>query len=154
MRIEGKPECRYLIALQACLKITPMLYKLLEYKRNWIQHVNRMPRNTQGNETLFPNWQKESWQTFEETSGCVRSERVNKWPNSMTDIWWWWWWWWHAYNSIFQTLVEMHRKTSLEISNGQIIVLYQKLFAPPNQPRFSVHVFVSSRQKSPNHSSC
>jgi len=41
---------------------------------------------------LFPNWQKESWQTFDKTSGYVRPERVNKWPNSMTDIWWWWWW--------------------------------------------------------------
>jgi len=27
------------------LKITPILNKLLEYKRNWIQRVNRMPRN-------------------------------------------------------------------------------------------------------------
>jgi len=27
------------------LKIIPNLDKLLEYKRNWIQHVNRMPRN-------------------------------------------------------------------------------------------------------------
>ena len=27
------------------LKITPILDKLLEYKRNWIQHVKRMPRN-------------------------------------------------------------------------------------------------------------
>ena len=27
------------------LKITPILDKLVEYKRNWIQHVNRMPRN-------------------------------------------------------------------------------------------------------------
>jgi hypothetical protein len=27
------------------LKITPILDKLLEYKRNLIQHVNRMPRN-------------------------------------------------------------------------------------------------------------
>ena len=27
------------------LKITPILDKLLEYKRNWIQLVNRMPRN-------------------------------------------------------------------------------------------------------------
>jgi hypothetical protein len=27
------------------LKITPILDKLLEYKENWIQHVNRMPRN-------------------------------------------------------------------------------------------------------------
>jgi hypothetical protein len=27
------------------LKITLILDKLLEYERNWIQHVNRMPRN-------------------------------------------------------------------------------------------------------------
>jgi hypothetical protein len=27
------------------LKITQILDKLREYKRNWIQHVNRMPRN-------------------------------------------------------------------------------------------------------------
>jgi len=27
------------------LKITPVLDKLLKYKRNWIQRVNRMPRN-------------------------------------------------------------------------------------------------------------
>ena len=27
------------------LKITQIFDKLLEYKRNWIQHVNRMPRN-------------------------------------------------------------------------------------------------------------
>jgi len=27
------------------LKITPILDKLLEYKRSWIQHANRMPRN-------------------------------------------------------------------------------------------------------------
>ena len=27
------------------LKITRILDKLLEYKRNWIQHINRMPRN-------------------------------------------------------------------------------------------------------------
>jgi hypothetical protein len=41
---------------------------------------------TQGNETLFPSWQKESWQTFEQTSGYVRPERVNNSPNSITDI--------------------------------------------------------------------
>jgi hypothetical protein len=27
------------------LKITPILDRLLEYKRNCVQHVNRMPRN-------------------------------------------------------------------------------------------------------------
>jgi hypothetical protein len=26
-------------------EITPALDKLLEYKRNWIQHLNRMPRD-------------------------------------------------------------------------------------------------------------
>jgi len=70
------------------LKITPILDKILEYKRNWIQHVHRMPRNRLLRVTkhYFPNLQKESWQTFEETSGYVRPERVNKWPISMTDI--------------------------------------------------------------------
>jgi hypothetical protein len=62
------------------LEITPVLDKLLEYKRNWIQHVNRMPRDrlAQDNETLFPTWQKESWKTSKETSRYVRLERVNK----------------------------------------------------------------------------
>jgi hypothetical protein len=27
------------------LKITPILDKLLDYKRNWIQHINRIPCN-------------------------------------------------------------------------------------------------------------
>ena len=27
------------------IRKTPVLDKLLEYKRNWIQHVNRMPRD-------------------------------------------------------------------------------------------------------------
>jgi hypothetical protein len=30
------------------------------------------------NKTLFPNWQKKPWQTFEEASGYMRPERVNK----------------------------------------------------------------------------
>jgi len=29
----------------AKVKVTPILDKLLEYKRSWIQHVNRMSRN-------------------------------------------------------------------------------------------------------------
>ena len=47
---------------------------------------NDSRQTTQDNETLFPNWQKESWQTSEETSRYVRPERVNKWPNSTTEI--------------------------------------------------------------------
>jgi hypothetical protein len=66
------------------LKVTQILDEKEDYKRNWIQHVNRMPRNRLPR--VMKHWQKESWQTFEETSGYVRMERVNKWPNSMTDI--------------------------------------------------------------------
>ena len=78
------------------MKLEPVLNKLLEYMRNWIQHVNRMPRDRLSRlmKHYYPNWQKESWQTSEETSRYVRPERVNMWPNPMTDIWWWWWWWW------------------------------------------------------------
>ena len=46
---------------------------------------NASRQTTQDNETQFPNWQKESWQTSEETSRYVRPERVNKWPNTVTD---------------------------------------------------------------------
>ena len=33
------------IQIRKKLKITQILDKLLEYKRNWTQHINRMPRN-------------------------------------------------------------------------------------------------------------
>jgi hypothetical protein len=36
---------RYPLYLAKELEITPVLVKLLGYKRNWIQHVNRMPRD-------------------------------------------------------------------------------------------------------------
>jgi len=38
-------DCRTNAQIAKELKITPILDKLLEYKRNWIQHVNRMPRS-------------------------------------------------------------------------------------------------------------
>ena len=47
---------------------------------------NASKQITQGNETLLSDWQKESWKTFEETSGYVRPERVNKWANCMKDM--------------------------------------------------------------------
>jgi len=84
-RTAGYTWTNYKISIQIAkeLKMTPILDKLLEYKRNWIQHVNRMPRNRLPR--VMKHWQKESWQTFEETSGNVRPERVNKWPSSTTD---------------------------------------------------------------------
>ena len=38
-------DCKTNTEIAKELKITPILDKLLEYKRNWIQHINRMPRN-------------------------------------------------------------------------------------------------------------
>ena len=38
-------DCKTNAQIAKELKITPILDKLVEYKRNWIQHVNRMPRN-------------------------------------------------------------------------------------------------------------
>jgi hypothetical protein len=67
------------------LKITPMLEKILEYKRNWIQHVNRMSRNG------LPRVMKHYCRTGRNNHGRplkrhVRPERVKKRPNFMTDI--------------------------------------------------------------------
>jgi hypothetical protein len=72
------------------LKITPILDRLLEYKRNWIKHVNRMPHNR------LPRIMKRYSPTGRRNHGrplkrlldklfYMRPERVNKWPNSMTD---------------------------------------------------------------------
>ena len=46
-RTEGYTGADYRTNTQIAkeLKITPILDKLLEYKRNWIQHVNEMPHN-------------------------------------------------------------------------------------------------------------
>jgi hypothetical protein len=38
-------DCKTNTQIAKELKVTSILDKLLEYKRNWIQHVNRMPRN-------------------------------------------------------------------------------------------------------------
>jgi hypothetical protein len=52
---------------------------------NLTTHINPVIRFIKLWITLLPDWQKESWQTFEETSGHVRPEQVNKWANSMKD---------------------------------------------------------------------
>jgi DNA-binding sugar fermentation-stimulating protein len=38
-------NCKTTTQIAKELKMTPILDKLLEYKRNWIHRVNRMPRN-------------------------------------------------------------------------------------------------------------
>ena len=53
------------------LKITPIFGKSfgIQEKLDTTCKQNASKQITEGNETLFPNWQKESWQTSEETSG-------------------------------------------------------------------------------------
>jgi hypothetical protein len=51
-----------------------------------------MQQITQIDKKITSQKQKEPRKTIEETSGCMRPERVNKWPNSLIATWWWLWW--------------------------------------------------------------
>jgi hypothetical protein len=64
------------------LNITPVLEKIQEYRKNWLQHINRMPHNRLPRIQKAINRQKKT-RGNRETSRCARSERVKKWPNSM-----------------------------------------------------------------------
>jgi len=66
------------------LNITPVLDKIQEYRRNWLQHINRMPCNRLWR--ILKNHrlrQKKPKENIKETAECVRLEWANKWPNSM-----------------------------------------------------------------------
>ena len=60
------------------LKITPILDKLLEYKRNWIQHVNRMPRNRLPRvmKHYSATGRRSYGRSFEETSAEMKYMRI------------------------------------------------------------------------------
>ena len=79
------------------LKITQILDRLLEYKRNWIQHVNRMPRNR------LPRVMKHYSPTGRRNHGRPLKRLLGTWDRNWSTngptpwhIWWWWWWWWCA----------------------------------------------------------
>jgi hypothetical protein len=56
--------------------MTPILDKLLEYKRNWIQHVNRMPRNR------LPRVMKRYYPTGRRNYGRPLKRLLNKWDRN------------------------------------------------------------------------
>jgi hypothetical protein len=62
------------------LKITPILDKLLECKRNWIQHVNRMPPNRLPRVTKHysPNGRRNHGRPLKILLDTLRPERVKK----------------------------------------------------------------------------
>jgi len=66
------------------LNRTPLLDKIQDYRRNWIQHVNRMsPNRLPRIIKKQTKRQKKPGETIEEASRHVRPEWVNKWPTSM-----------------------------------------------------------------------
>jgi hypothetical protein len=68
------------------LNITPVLDKIQDYNGNRIQHVNLIPRNRLPR--LIKNYiqkdRRNQGRPLKRLPGCVRPERVNKWPNSLT----------------------------------------------------------------------
>ena len=66
------------------INVTEVLDKIQEYKRNWLQHINRMYRKKLLTIKILQNdRQKELGETIKGNSGCVRSELVKKWLNCM-----------------------------------------------------------------------
>ena len=74
------------------LKITPILDKLLEYKRKWMQQVNRIPRNRLPRvmKHYSPTGRRNHGRPLKRLLDTFIPERVNNWPNSRTDTWRWW----------------------------------------------------------------
>jgi hypothetical protein len=66
--------------------MTPVLDKLLEYKRNWIQHIKRMFRNRLPRviKHYSPTGRRNHGRLLKRLLVTWEEERVNKWPNFMT----------------------------------------------------------------------
>jgi hypothetical protein len=66
------------------LNITPVLDKIQEYKRNYLQNINRMPRIRLPRVTKnTKKGQKKPGENIKETFGFVRPERVRNWRDSV-----------------------------------------------------------------------
>jgi hypothetical protein len=82
------------------LQITGILDKINEYRRNWFQHLQRMPQNripwksycykAQGRRTIGRP-KKVTTAVSNRAVVTLDTERIrgsNPWC-----LWWWWWWW-------------------------------------------------------------
>ena len=112
------------------LKITPILDKLLEYKRSWIQHVNRIPRNR------LLRVMKHYSPTGRRNHGRPLKRLLDTWDrNGSTSgpttwkIWWWWWWWWSV------------KKNSPHFMEPKSSLHFPQQFAtgPYLQPHYTIH---------------
>ena len=78
------------------LRITGILDKIYEYRRNWLSHLQRIPQNRiplKSYHYIQTTRKENNWKTeeaLERAAGTVETERIkgsNPWC-----LWWWWWW--------------------------------------------------------------
>ena len=71
-------------------KITPILDKILEYKKNWTQHINRMTRN------ILPRVMKQYFPTGRRNQGRSLKSLLDSWDRNGSTSgptpWHRWWW--------------------------------------------------------------
>ena len=74
------------------INITTILEKLLQYKKNWIQLLNRTPRDRLPRvmKHYSPTGRRHYGRSLKRLLDMWDRNGFNKWPNCMTDIWWWW----------------------------------------------------------------
>jgi len=67
------------VVLKVLFSVRKFLDKIQEYRTNWVQYLNGMPRNRVPRiKKLRIKRQKKQARTVKEASGCGRQERVNK----------------------------------------------------------------------------
>ena len=93
------------------LDITPVLDKLQEYKRDWTQHLNRMPRERLPRimKRFSPTGRRNRGRPLNRLLDTWDRNGSTKWLNSMTDVWWWWWLWWLLLSETFLILRRTER---------------------------------------------
>ena len=88
--------------------------KIQEYSRNWLQRINRMPRDITGNiKALQTNRQKRPGESIKETSGYVRPERVDRWPNCMMKM--------NKYVELYSGVIRCKFTTSYKTESEQLV---------------------------------
>ena len=102
------------------LEITPVLDKLLEYKRYWIQHVNRMPRDR------LPRIMKHYSPTGRRNRGRPLKRLLDTWDRNVSTSgltpWQTWWWWWSLLLPLLHDCCDSYSWTNIHVdwSSGLI----------------------------------
>jgi hypothetical protein len=82
------PDYKTNTDIEKKLNTTPVLDKMQDYRRNWLQYVNRTPCNgllkiIKKTADQKAEGRRNQEETIDKTTECIRQEQVNKWPKSM-----------------------------------------------------------------------